>query len=68
MSDNVASGQSASQSAKIYAFPPRGRFAIRQDDAATAAPYSELPRGLKIAAGSGWYHEEAVRAERTGDI
>ncbi len=51
-----------SGSAKIYAFPPRGRFAlrIRGDD---AAPKVELPYGVKLVSGaSGWYHEEAIRS------
>ena len=54
-----------SGSAKIYAFPPRGRFAIsgqmggqRDSDMATGAP---APAGVKIASGSGWYHEAAIQ-------
>lgn len=49
-------------SAKIYTFPPRGRFALRIDDAAPAANM-QLPRGAKLVSGSGWYHDEAIEAE-----
>jgi hypothetical protein len=49
-------------SAKIYSFPPRGRFALRIDDTAPAANV-QLPRGVKLVSGSGWYHDEAIRDE-----
>jgi hypothetical protein len=49
-------------SAKIYIFPPRGRFALRIDDTAPAANV-QLPRGVKLVPGSGWYHDEAIQAE-----
>jgi hypothetical protein len=49
-------------SAKIYTFPPRGRFAPRIDDTAPAATV-QLPRGVKLVASSGWYHDEAIQAE-----
>jgi Protein of unknown function (DUF2735) len=49
-------------SAKIYAFPPRGRFALRVDDTAANANV-QLPRGVKLVSGSGWYHDEAIQAE-----
>jgi hypothetical protein len=50
-----------SGSAKIYAFPPRGRFAIRvQGD--DPVPNVQLPYGVKLVSGAGgWYHEEAIR-------
>ena len=51
-------------SAKIYSFPPRGRFALRIDDTAPAANV-QLPRGVKLVSGSGWYHDEAIRDENT---
>jgi len=51
-------------SAKIYSFPPRGRFALRIDDTAPAANATvQLPRGVKLVTGSGWYHDEAIQAE-----
>jgi hypothetical protein len=49
-------------SAKIYAFPPRGRFALRIDDTAPAANV-QLPRGVELVSGSGWYHDEAIQAD-----
>jgi hypothetical protein len=49
-------------SAKIYTFPPRGRFALRIDDTAPAASV-QLSRGTKLVSGSGWYHDEAIQAE-----
>jgi hypothetical protein len=51
------------ESAKIYAFPARGRFAAnsRHEDFETAATLV-LPRGARLgASGSGWYHEEAIQ-------
>jgi len=58
-----------SQSAKIYTFPARGRFAVpSQHDAAapakTAPKNAPWPASLKIASASGWYHEEAIQAEQ----
>ncbi len=54
-------------SAKIFAFPARGRFAVgaqREQSNRTADHAS--PRMVKVASGSGWYHEEAIRdAERS---
>ncbi|HLN36778.1 MAG TPA: DUF2735 domain-containing protein [Xanthobacteraceae bacterium] len=50
-------------SAKIYAFPPRGRFALRVDDTAPAAANVQLPHGVKLVSGSSWYHDEAILAE-----
>jgi hypothetical protein len=52
-----------SGSAKIYAFPARGRFAAnsRHEEFETAAKLV-LPRGAGLgASGSGWYHEEAIQ-------
>jgi hypothetical protein len=47
-------------SATIYQFPARGRFAMSavHDDAqqAVVAP--------RVVFGSGWYHDEAIEAER----
>ena len=46
-----------SETAKIYSFPPRGRFALRNEtDAAKAA----LPPGAKFVVGGAWYHDEAI--------
>jgi len=49
-------------SATIYTFPPRGRFAIREQE--TSAGGVALPPGAKLVSGSGWYHEEAIQATR----
>jgi hypothetical protein len=54
-----------SGSTKIYAFPPRGRFAAsnQREDFEPLANV-QLPRGIKAALGSGWYHDDAIKAER----
>jgi hypothetical protein len=55
-------------SATIFMFPPRGRFAIgSQSNESNPAANLELPRGVRIASASGWYHEEAIRAEERRD-
>ena len=47
--------------AKIYAFPPRGRFALGMQGDVLPANV-KLPEGVEFARqGSGWYHEEAVQ-------
>ena len=60
MTTNVSATPTAS--AKIYSFPPRGRFALRVDDTAANANV-QLPRGAKLVSGSGWYHDAAIQAE-----
>ncbi len=57
-----------SGSAKIYTFPPRGRFALRMGDGELAnaelanAVNLQLPRGVELTSGSGgWYHQEAIQ-------
>jgi hypothetical protein len=54
-----------SGSAKIYTFPPRGRFALsngrEEPEPATNRPSA---RGVKLASSSGWYHEAAIQAEK----
>ena len=55
------------ESAKIYQFPARGRFAAnhhRED----AKPVVDLAPSqvVKVVASSGWYHDAAIQeAERT---
>jgi hypothetical protein len=49
-------------SATIYTFPPRGRYAIREQEMSPTATGLQLPHGVKLSSGSGWYHEEAIRA------
>jgi hypothetical protein len=61
MTANISGG-----SAKIYTFPPRGRFATAgQFEQSTLGANLQLPRGVKIASGSGWYHDEAIAAEQS---
>ena len=53
------------ESAKIYAFPARGRFAPRNPNDTFAA--SNEPATYRVnrsvVSGSGWYHEEAIAAD-----
>jgi hypothetical protein len=49
-------------SAQIYQFPPRGRFALNARSESQTVESQPL---VKVAAGSGWYHEAAIQeAER----
>jgi Protein of unknown function (DUF2735) len=53
-----------SGSAKIYAFPARGRFAASNQPEDSKQPANApLPHGITIASGSGWYHDEAIQEE-----
>jgi hypothetical protein len=54
------------ESAKIYQFPARGRFAANvQRDAKPTLNLTPL-QVVKAAVGSGWYHEAAIEeAEQT---
>jgi len=56
-------------SAKIYQFPPRGRFVgSAQREESNASANLASPRVARIAFGSGWYHDEAIQeAELTGN-
>jgi hypothetical protein len=47
-------------SATIYQFPPRGRFATSVPEEAKAASVA----ASRVVFGSGWYHDEAIEAER----
>jgi hypothetical protein len=51
------------ETATIYTFPRRGRFASRADHDTPTRP-SE-PATVQTVLGSGWYHDEAIREERT---
>jgi Protein of unknown function (DUF2735) len=53
-------------SATIYTFPPRGRFAIREQEV-SAPTTGVLPSGVKVWSGSSWYHEEAILAAREAE-
>jgi hypothetical protein len=54
------------QSAKIYQFPTGGRAAVtgRRDETLPVGN-PVMPRIARVAAGGAWYHEEAVKADRT---
>ena len=52
-------------SATIYTFPPRGRFAVREQD--MPVPAVALPHGVKLSSSSSWYHEEAIQAAREAE-
>jgi Protein of unknown function (DUF2735) len=55
-----------SGSAKIYTFPARGRFAVGDHrEESTLATNAQLPRGVRVASGSAWYHEAAIQAEQS---
>ncbi|MGZ3411071.1 MAG: DUF2735 domain-containing protein [Xanthobacteraceae bacterium] len=48
------------QSAKIYGFPARGRFAVGQRHE-ESKPIAELPSArMKLVSGGAWYHDEAI--------
>ena len=57
-----------SGSAKIYTFPPRGRFALRMTgNELSAAANLQLPRGVELTSGgSSWYHDEAIAETHDG--
>ena len=59
-------GTANTGSAKIYTFPPRGRFALagQRERSELAAANVHLPRGAAVACGSAWYHDEAIQAEQ----
>jgi len=54
-------------SAEIIPFPSRARtIAGELRDVAKPVAQFPLPRAVKVASGSGWYHEAAIQdAERT---
>jgi Protein of unknown function (DUF2735) len=54
------------ETAKIYAFPARGRFApSSQREEFTQQPANlQAPRGVLVASGSAWYHDEAIQIEQ----
>jgi hypothetical protein len=47
------------ESATIYQFPTRGRFAAEREEASNATT-----RYAKATFGAGWYHDEAIQEER----
>jgi hypothetical protein len=54
------------ESATIYQFPVGGRAGlVRKHDDSKATGYLASQGMVDVASGSGWYHEEAMQAERT---
>ncbi len=51
------------QSAKIFEFPKRGRFAAGARDDARAVN-ATTSRFVKTAVGGAWYHDAAIADER----
>lgn len=52
-------------SATIYQFPIGGRAALRNRDEATAGDYLASLGVCEAVGGSGWYHDDAMEAERS---
>lgn len=48
------------ESATIYQFPVRGRFAADRDETNAKA----VSRHAKAVFGTGWYHDDAIEEER----
>jgi hypothetical protein len=51
-------------SAKIYTFPPRGRFALANQHDAMESASVKSAHAVKLASGSGWYHDAAIEDAR----
>jgi hypothetical protein len=47
-------------SAKIFQFPPRGRFAVADQGDEKPAMGPAASRVAKVAVGGAWYHDEAI--------
>jgi uncharacterized protein DUF2735 len=61
MTANLSGSPHASSSAQILAFPPRGRFVV----AGRVPPTNtQTLASVKIASGSGWYHDDAIQADQ----
>jgi hypothetical protein len=57
---------SSRESAEIYQFPARGRFAAGVQRSEKPADNLTSEQVVKAAVGSGWYHEAAIEeAERS---
>jgi hypothetical protein len=57
----------ATGSAKIYAFPPRGRFALANEHDAIESASASSVHAVKVASDSGWYHEAAIEDASRAD-
>ena len=62
MTTNFSAAPAISGSARIYQFPLRGRFAAGSHSDGVA-----LPQGVRIASGSGWYHDAAIQDAVTAE-
>jgi hypothetical protein len=56
MTTSIAGG-----SAQIYEFPRRGRFALNGRDESQLRANLEAQPLVKVASGSGWYHDAAIQ-------
>jgi hypothetical protein len=56
----ISGSPAATGSATIYSSPPRGRFALANQHDAMNSAAAKPSSGVKIASGSGWYHEAAI--------
>ena len=48
--------------AKIYDFPPRGRFALNASHDSSTAKFATPTPAIMF---DSWYHDEAIEAERS---
>jgi hypothetical protein len=65
MTTNLTTGSDRS-SATIYQFPPRGRYAVgARSPQHGSVTDRALPHMTAPAFGGAWYHDEAIRDERT---
>jgi hypothetical protein len=48
-------------SAQIYEFPPRGRFALNGRAESQLKTSLDSQPLVRVASGSGWYHEAAIQ-------
>ena len=69
MAASLSGSSNFSGSAKIYTFPLRGRYALRdRGDGFTAAADVQLPHGARLAPStSGWYHDAAIQDAITAE-
>jgi hypothetical protein len=67
MTTKTSAASDFSESATIFKFPPRGRFALTMNADAFTAALAKLPSSAKIASRSAWYHEEAIQEARNSD-
>jgi hypothetical protein len=66
MTTHLSGSPRAPASARLFVFPPRGRFAVGQAVSQTqlSQANTEATSAVKIASASGWYHDDAILAEQ----